>query len=66
MIFPTLAVVTSVFGIILLSRENLAGGIAFFVLLQLWLIAAVVVHIRRTRLPVTPEPKRGDGGPQNP
>lgn len=47
--FPTLAVVTAVFGVILLKRDNLAGGLAFFVLLQLWVIGGIIVHNMRKR-----------------
>ena len=47
--FPTLAVVTAVFGVILLQRENLAGGLLFFVLLQLWVIGGIIVHNMRKR-----------------
>lgn len=49
-IFPTLAVVTAVFGVVLATRENLAGSLLFLALLQLWLIGGIVAHIRRRRL----------------
>lgn len=49
-IFPTLAVVTAVFGVILATRENLAGSLFFFALLQLWLIGGILVHTLRRRM----------------
>lgn len=52
--FPTLAVVTAVFGVILLKQENLGGGLAFFVLLQLWVIGGITVHNMRKRRAASP------------
>lgn len=58
--FPTLAVVTAVFGVILLSRENLAGGLLFFVLLQLWVIGGIIVHTMRKRRAAAPAAETKD------
>ena len=48
-IFPTLAVVTAVFGVVLAFRQNLAGTLLFFGILQLWLIGGILAHNRRRR-----------------
>lgn len=64
--FPTLAVVTAVFGVILLSRENLAGGLLFFVLLQLWVIGGIIVHTLRKRRTAAPTAEPGDQGHPGP
>ena len=64
--FPTLAVVTAVFGVILLSRDNLAGGLVFFVLLQLWVIGGIVVHNMRKRRSAVPAAETEDQGHPDP
>lgn len=48
-IFPTLAVVTAVLGVMLLIEQNLGPALLLFVLLQLWLLGAVLAHLRRRR-----------------
>jgi len=63
-IFPTLAVVTAVFGVVLALRENLAGSLLFFVLLQLWLIGGILVHTRRRRLLSPTSEAAGEVEPQ--
>ena len=62
-IFPTLAVVTAVFGVVLALRENLTGSLLFFALLQLWLIGGILVHTRRRRLPARTSEKASDDEP---
>lgn len=61
-IFPTLAAVTVIFGVILLSRDNIAGGLLFFGLLQVWVVAGILAHLRRRRLPSNQrrQPPAGD------
>lgn len=64
--FPTLAVVTAVFGVILLSRDNLAGGLVFFVLLQLWVIGGILVHTMRKGRSAVPAAGTEDQGHPGP
>lgn len=64
-IFPTLAVVTAVFGVVLALKENLAGSLLFFGLLQLWLIGGILVHTRRRRVVAPPGEETAYHGPEN-
>ncbi|GAA4840611.1 hypothetical protein GCM10023354_21540 [Garicola koreensis] len=62
-IFPTLAVVTAVFGVVLALRKNLASSPLFFGLLQLWLIGGIPVRTRRRRLLAQPSEEAAEDEP---
>lgn len=49
-IFPVLAVITAIFGAILLGRGSAGAGLAFFAVMQVWVAGGVMTHIKRRRM----------------